>query len=105
MKVLDHVTDVIFFGAMKSCTICNNGNFIFGNSSYICKGNLSEWAKCDNVVKEPTRTPVKIPKYIKDEYSFLAKQFKVQTRAVRDIPAVVQAKLNVKKEDKDDVDA
>lgn len=98
------MTDVIFFGAIKSCTNCNNGNFVFGNSSYVCNGNLSEWAKCDNVVKEPNRSTVKIPKYIKDEYSFLAKPFKVQTRAVRDIPAVVQAKLKVKKEEKDDID-
>lgn len=104
-QVLDHVTDVIFFGAIKPCTRCKNGNFIFGNSTYLCNGNLSEWAKCDNAVKEPERTAVKIPQYIKDEHPFLAKKFKVQTRAVRDVPAVVQAKLMVKKEEEDDVDA
>lgn len=103
-QVLDHVTDVIFFGAIKPCTKCKNGNFIFGNSSYYCNGNLSEWAKCDNTVKEPERTPVTIPQYIKDEYSFLAKKFPIQTRAVKDIPAYLQAKFKVKKEDKDDVD-
>lgn len=48
---------------------------------------------------------VKIPQYIKDEHSFLAKKFKVQTRAVRNIPAAIQAKLQVKKEEADDVDA
>lgn len=103
-EVLDHVTDVIYFGAIKSCTKCKNGNFIFGNSSYLCTGNLSEWAKCDNIVKEPERLPVKIPQYIKDEFSFLAKAFKVKTRAVRNVPAVIKTKLNVKKEEIDDVD-
>lgn len=70
----------------------------------MCNGNISEWAKCDNVVKEPKRKTVKIPQYIKDEHSFLTKSFKVQTRAVRDIPAIVQAKLKVKKEENDDID-
>lgn len=49
--------------------------------------------------------PVTIPKYIEEEHSFLSKKFKVQTRAVRNIPALVQEKLKVKKEDNDDVDA
>ncbi|XP_055309208.1 poly [ADP-ribose] polymerase [Sitodiplosis mosellana] len=104
-EVLDHVTDVIYFGAIKPCTNCKNGNFIFGNTSYVCNGNLSEWAKCDNVVKEPERTQVKIPQYIKEEHSFLGKQFKVKARAVRNVPVAVQAKLKVKKEEIDDIDA
>lgn len=99
------MTDVIYFGAIKPCTVCKNGNFVFGNSAYVCKGNLSEWAKCDNTVKEPERKPVKIPQYIKEEYSFLAKQFKPKTRAVRNLPVAIQAKLKVKKEEVDDVDA
>lgn len=104
--MLDHVTDVIYFGALKPCSKCKNGNFIFGNASYFCKGNLSEWGKCDNELKEPERIPVNIPQYIKDEHSFLAKKFKVQTRAVRNIPAAIQAKLKIKKEEAaDDVDA
>lgn len=101
---MDHVTDVIFFGALKPCTKCKNGNFIFGNSSYLCNGNISEWAKCDNVVKEPPRTTVKIPQYIQKEYPFLAKKFKVQTRAVKDIPVFLSTKTVIKKGGKDDVD-
>lgn len=48
--------------------------------------------------------PVKIPQYIQDEYSFLAKKFKTQTRIVKDMPAYLQATFKVKKEDKDDID-
>lgn len=102
---MDHVTDVIFFGAIKPCTKCKHGKFIFGNSTYLCTGNISEWAKCDNVVKEPPRTAVKIPQFIRDQNSFLAKKFKVQTRAVKDIPVYMSAKAVVKKNGKDDIDA
>lgn len=102
---MDHVTDVIYFGAIKPCTKCNNGNFIFGNSSYLCNGNISEWAKCDNVVKEPERKTVKIPEYIRKEHPFLGEKFKVRTRAVKDVPAYLSVKPKVKKDGDDDVDA
>lgn len=102
---MDHVTDVIFFGAIKPCAKCKDGKFVFGNSSYLCTGSISEWAKCDNVLKEPERTAVKIPTSIQDQYPFLAKQFKVQTRAVKDIPVYLSAKAVFKKDGKDDIDA
>lgn len=47
---------------------------------------------------------VKIPKYIQEEYSFLAKKFKTQTRIIKDMPAHLQTKFKVKKEGNDDVD-
>lgn len=84
---------------------CKHGRFIFGNSSYLCTGNISEWAKCDNVVKEPPRVAVKIPQYIQEKYPFLAKKFKVKTRAVKDMPVYLSAKAVVKKDGKDDIDA
>lgn len=98
---MDHVTDIIYFGAIKRCTKCNDGNFIFDNSVYFCNGNLTEWAECDNVVKEPERVPVEIPEHIKEEFPFLAKRFNVKTRILKDIPAAIQAKLKVKKEEPD----
>lgn len=99
------MTDVIFYGALKPCMKCKNGNFIFGNSSYLCTGSISEWAKCDNVVKEPERQTVKIPKYIQEAHPFLGKKFKIQTRIVKDVPAYLTTKIKVKKDEKDDVDA
>lgn len=56
------------------------------------------------MVKEPERMAAKVPKYIQDEYSFLSKKFKQQKRILKDIPAYLQAKLKVKKEEGDDVD-
>lgn len=99
---MDHLTDVIWFGALVACDKCKNGKFIFGNSAYLCNGNLSEWAKCDNIAKEPKRVPVKIPSHIKDKHPFLAKKFKVQNRAVKFLPPMPSIK--VKKEDGDNGD-
>lgn len=63
---------------------------------------MSEWAKCDNIVKEPKRRPVKIPKYIKEEFSFLGKSFKVQNRAVKNVAPAFKPKVK-KDEDDDDI--
>lgn len=97
-KVLEHVTDVIYFGALAKCNKCKNGDFVFKNSGYVCTGNISEWAKCDNIEKEPKRIPVRIPEYLRTEYSFLSGKFKVQTRAIKAVAAVPLLK-NVKKEE------
>lgn len=105
-ETLDHVTDILYYGALKVCQICKNGTFIFnGNSAYLCTGQISEWAKCDNVVKEPSRQSVKVPKYIQEKYSFLSKKFKVKTRALKTVPSFAIPKAKVKKEGQDDVDA
>lgn len=102
--MLDHLTDVITYGALGPCDRCKNGKFIFGNSAYLCTGDLSEWAKCDNIVKEPKRVAIKIPKAIKDAHPFLNKRFKVQTRAVKYVPPVPVFASKAKKEEADDVD-
>lgn len=97
------MTDVIVFGALEACDKCKGGTLIFANSAYVCTGNISEWAKCDNIQKEPKRRGVKIPSAIKEAHPFLAKKFKVQTRAVKYVPPVPLKP--VKKESADEVDA
>lgn len=103
-QTLDHVTDVIVFGALAPCEKCKNGNFVLGNSAYLCTGDLTEWAKCDNVAKEPKRVAVKIPKSIQKDYSFLNKKFKAQTRALKDIAPVLVNRTKVKKEGDEDIE-
>lgn len=97
--ILDHLADVITFGAIVPCTKCKNGNFVFGNSAYLCTGHLSEWAKCDNIVKEPKRKECVIPKDIKSEYSFLSKKRKVQTRAVKTVAPMNIVKTEIVKKE------
>lgn len=60
---------------------------------------------CRQTVQEPDRTQIKIPQYIRDEYPFLAKPFKVKTRAIRNLPVAIQTKFSVKEEEIDDIDA
>lgn len=56
LQILKAVADVLTFGALKPCQLCK-GQYVFRNSNYICNGNSSEWAKCENVLKEPPRDP------------------------------------------------
>lgn len=105
-EVLDHVTDILYFGALKRCETCKDGKFIFnGNSAYTCTGQISEWAKCDNISKEPKRSVAKVPKYLQDQFSFLAKKSKVRTRALKSVPVYTIPKTKVKKDGQDDIDA
>lgn len=48
--------------------------------------------------------PVKIPKSIQDEHSFLRKKFKVQTRAVKAVLPALPNKAKAKKEGDDDIE-
>lgn len=80
MQLLDHITDMIYFGAIKPCEVteCNCGKFIFdGNTSYRCTGMLSVFGDCNKRVKEPERRPVEIPPIYAD-FKFLNREFKPQ---------------------------
>lgn len=81
---MDHVADVIWFGALCYCTQCKTGKLIFdGNASYSCNGNISSYAKCPNQVKIPERLPVRIPERISTVHVFLKKGFKRKKRAIK----------------------
>lgn len=96
--VLDAVADLLTFGALERCPTCQ-GQFVFNKSNYICTGNVNEWVKCENMLKEPPRKPVRMPKDIDlKEHSFLDRNFKVKARALKYIPPTVSA-LGVKKEE------
>lgn len=60
-QILNHLTDIICFGALPPCSVCKSGKFIFDNSVYRCTGYDSAWSKCVNTVKSPARVAVKIP--------------------------------------------
>lgn len=84
-QILSHLTDVMYFGAMAPCSVCKNGNFVFVNTIYCCNGNVSEWLKCVNTIKEPKRVPVQIPeKYQKS----LRGSFEVRTRILKSAPEI-----------------
>lgn len=83
-KILDHVTDVIYFGALGNCPLCKTGKFIFdGNASYCCNGNVSSYSKCTNKTEIPQRNAVQIPESIRDTHAFMKTKFKTKKRAIK----------------------
>lgn len=96
--ILDAMADLLTFGALEKCPTCK-GQFVFNKSNYICSGNITEWVKCENMLKEPPRKPVRMPKDIDlAKYSFLNRNFKVKARALKYVPPTVSA-MGVKKEE------
>lgn len=95
--MLDATADLLTFGALQPCPNCK-GQYIFNKSNYVCNGNLTEWVKCENILKEPPRVAARIPSSLADEYSFLNKSFKVKARALKYVPPTVSSN-SVKKEE------
>lgn len=95
-EILSAVADILTFGSLKPCQLCK-GQYVFRKSNYICSGNVTEWVKCENILKEPPREPARIPSHLKTEYSFLNKKFSVKNRATKYVAPTVSMK--VKKEE------
>lgn len=73
---MDHlanqVADLLTFGALDKCTKCNEGQFYYMNSGFLCTGYKSAWSKCKQLVKNPPRTMCVIPESL-SEYDFLTR--------------------------------
>lgn len=97
---IDMVADIMSFGALDKCAKCPNGRFIFGKQGYICTGDLTEWVKCENLVREPKRLAVKIPAALKKSCEFL-NSFKsvLEHRAIKFAPITNLGNRYVKKEE------
>ncbi|XP_031632849.1 poly [ADP-ribose] polymerase-like [Contarinia nasturtii] len=71
---LNHVCDIISFGALAPCPTCKDGKLVFANSIYRCTGYVTVWIKCQYSIKEPTRMPIQIPDAYKE---LLGSNFKI----------------------------
>ncbi|CAH2012006.1 unnamed protein product [Acanthoscelides obtectus] len=98
-RILDRLSDIMTFGALKPCTVCKGGQLVFNKLGYICTGDLTEWSKCNTITKTPERVPFKVPDDYAEAYSFLKKyKYKPMTRVIREVkPSIV-----VKKDDEPD---
>lgn len=88
------------FGALKKCPECKSGQLYFTKFGYECNGDLTEWTKCKNLVREPERVPFKIPKeYNLDEWPSFIKNYKYKKdiRVIKDVKPTV----NVVKDETD----
>lgn len=75
------MTDIICFGALSPCSVCN-GKFIFRNSFYYCTGHDTEWTKCFNITAYPERVPIKLTDALLAVLE--TTDFQVKTRILRD---------------------
>lgn len=97
---IEMLADIMTFGALEKCSKCPDGRFIYGKQGYICTGNLTEWTKCENLVREPLRSAVKFPSALKKNCEFL-KKFKgvLQHRVIKFAPITNLVNRYVKKEE------
>lgn len=88
------------FGVLKPCQKCKGGQLVFNKMGYTCTGNLTEWTKCPNVLKEPERGPFKVPSSFKEQYPFLkGYKYVARTRVIKEIHPTASLKADVKEED------
>uniref|UniRef100_A0A1A9WQP6 Poly [ADP-ribose] polymerase n=1 Tax=Glossina brevipalpis TaxID=37001 RepID=A0A1A9WQP6_9MUSC len=102
-KLLDQLADLLAFGALSACPECNGQQLLFNKSGYLCNGELTEWTRCANLIKEPKREACKVPTELKKKYKFLKEvSKKPEVRAIRYIPpsaAVIAKNVDLKKND------
>lgn len=98
-KTLNQLADMLTFGSLLPCPQCKGREILFSKSGYLCNGQLTDWTKCSNLLKDPERKPCKIPKSLKEKYSFLSQiKNKTEHRIVKYNPpsiAVVAKNVNV----------
>ncbi|PNF21175.1 Poly [ADP-ribose] polymerase [Cryptotermes secundus] len=73
-RMLDRLSDIMTFGALKRCDECKGGQFVFCSGvGYQCLGDLTEWTKCQNTTLEPKRKPFRVPSELMSDHEFLKK--------------------------------
>ncbi|XP_055303145.1 poly [ADP-ribose] polymerase-like [Sitodiplosis mosellana] len=81
-ETLNHLCDVLYFGALAPCPFCKGGKFVFRNFVYRCTGYDSPWSSCTHTVREPQRIPIDLPEKYQE---ILGTDFEVRTRILRDV--------------------
>ncbi|XP_049305863.1 poly [ADP-ribose] polymerase isoform X3 [Bactrocera dorsalis] len=101
-RMLNQLADMLTFGSLLPCPQCKSCEILFSKSGYLCNGQLTEWTKCSNILKDPERKPCKVPKSLKEKYVFLSEiKNKTEHRIVKYNPpsiAVVSKNTNGKME-------
>lgn len=63
LQNIERIADAMAFGWPKDCLKCKKGKLKYKSfaGAYKCRGNLTEWVQCDNVVQEPERRKFSVP--------------------------------------------
>ncbi|CAK1553493.1 unnamed protein product [Leptosia nina] len=96
-ECLDHLADIMAFGALEPCPECKQGQLILDTFNYRCTGNISEWTKCSYTTRNPKRKPMAVPSAYKDGSAFKRYKPKVAERLFENAP--LQTFVPVKKEE------
>ena len=87
-KCLAAAADCVLFGVLPNCPECKTGKLIITTSAkyYGCDGwSASGFTKCEYKTQDAKRVPPKIPKWMKDECTFLFK-YKYDPKIIRHFP-------------------
>ncbi|XP_045512835.1 poly [ADP-ribose] polymerase isoform X2 [Pieris brassicae] len=79
-ECLDHLADMMAFGALDPCPECRQGQLILDTFNYRCTGNISEWTKCSFTTRTPKRNPMKVPSSYKKGSVFKSYKPKIGER-------------------------
>lgn len=67
-EMQSRIGDIMTFGALKPCTVCEGGQYVYRSGvGYQCLGHISEYTKCMFVTQDPERVPFKVPNDFKEE--------------------------------------
>ncbi|XP_045493688.1 poly [ADP-ribose] polymerase-like [Colias croceus] len=93
-ECLDHLADIMAFGALQPCPECKQGQLILDTFHYKCTGNISEWTKCIYTTTNPKRAKMVVPAPYKGGSVFKSYKPKVGERVfeVAPPPAIVVVK-------------
>ncbi|XP_057375283.1 poly [ADP-ribose] polymerase 1-like [Daphnia carinata] len=98
-EILDHLSDVMTFGALLPCLECKTGQLYYKSGvGYQCSENIGGWAECSHITTAPERKAFKVPPELAEKYSFLEKYKYVARQRV--IPALTRT---IQKETTDEV--
>lgn len=68
--LVDRCADGLTNGAIPACNVCNSHRLQYADGVYTCKGHISEWSKCTNVLKTVVRTEWQIPNWEEEEEDY-----------------------------------
>ncbi|XP_063237914.1 poly [ADP-ribose] polymerase [Bacillus rossius redtenbacheri] len=91
--ILDRLADAMTFGVLARCEECDGGQLVYNSGiGYQCKGNVTEYTKCQNVTLEPKRFPFKVPPELAQEHSFLGSYKVAPKKRLMNVTAVPKPK-------------
>ncbi|KAK0084215.1 hypothetical protein PV325_001027 [Microctonus aethiopoides] len=70
-NLLDMLCDSMTFGALSCCAKCSGQLKFRSGVGYKCRGDLTEWTKCEEIYTNPKRTKFIISPELKERYEFL----------------------------------